>query len=71
MICIAYLLHCFASGRAPRAHTLGQLSEKLGLDLAAGNFTALGYLVVGIFVSSWPASLVLYRAMGYHKIGSA
>jgi len=58
---------------------LGLVAEKLGLsggiwssiDFAAGNFTALGYLVVGIFVASWLASLVIYRVMGYHKIGSA
>ena len=58
---------------------LGLVAEKLGLsggiwssiDFAAGNFTALGYLVVGIFVASWLASLAIYRVMGYHKIGSA
>jgi nickel/cobalt transporter (NiCoT) family protein len=58
---------------------LGLVAEKLGLtggiwnaiDFAAGNFTALGYLVIGIFVASWLASLAIYRVMGYHKIGSA
>jgi high-affinity nickel-transport protein len=58
---------------------LGLVAEKLSLnggiwssiDFAAGNFTALGYLVVVIFVASWFASLVIYRVMGYHKIGSA
>jgi high-affinity nickel-transport protein len=55
----------------------GLVAEKLGLsggiwssiDFTAGNFTALGYLVVGIFVASWLASFAIYRVMGYHKIG--
>jgi high-affinity nickel-transport protein len=58
---------------------LGLVAEKLSLtggiwsfiDSLAGNFTALGYLVVGIFVASWLASFVIYRMMGYHKVGSA
>jgi nickel/cobalt transporter (NiCoT) family protein len=58
---------------------LGLVAEKLGLgggrwssiDFAAGNFTALGCLVIGIFAVSWLASLVVYRVMGYRKIGSA
>jgi high-affinity nickel-transport protein len=58
---------------------LGLVAEKLGLtgsvwstiDFAAGNFTALGYLVIGIFMASWLASLVIYRVIGYHKISSA
>jgi nickel/cobalt transporter (NiCoT) family protein len=41
------------------------------IDFAVGNFTALGYLIVGLFVVSWLASLGIYRIMGYHKIGSA
>jgi high-affinity nickel-transport protein len=53
--------------------TLGLVAEKLGLtrgiwnaiDFAAGNLTALGYLVVGIFTASWLASLAIYRVMGY------
>jgi high-affinity nickel-transport protein len=57
---------------------LGLVAEKLGLtggtwsfiDILAGNFTALGYFVVGIFVASWLASLAIYRVMGYHKFGS-
>ena len=57
---------------------LGLIAEKLGLtggiwssiDFAAGNFTALGYLVVGIFVTSWLASFVIYRVMGYNKTRS-
>ena len=55
------------------------VAEKFGLaggvwsfiDVLAGNFTALGYVVVGVFVASWLASLGIYRIMGYHKIGSA
>jgi nickel/cobalt transporter (NiCoT) family protein len=58
---------------------LGLVAEKLGLtggvwssiEFVTGNFTALGYLVVGIFVASWLASFGIYRMMGYHKIGSA
>ncbi len=58
---------------------LGLVAEKLSLsggiwssiDFVAGNFTALGYLVVGVFAASWLASFVIYRVMGYHKIGSA
>jgi high-affinity nickel-transport protein len=58
---------------------LGLAADKLGLtggvwssiNFAAGNFTPLGYLVVGIFVTSWLASLAIYRVMGYRKIGSA
>jgi nickel/cobalt transporter (NiCoT) family protein len=55
---------------------LGLVAEKVGLtggiwsaiDFAAGNFTALGYLVVGIFMASWLASFAIYRVMGYNKI---
>jgi nickel/cobalt transporter (NiCoT) family protein len=58
---------------------LGLVADKLGLtggvwssvNFAAGNFIPLGYLVVGIFVTSWLASLAIYRVMGYRKIGSA
>jgi high-affinity nickel-transport protein len=58
---------------------LGLVAEKFdptgglwgAIDFAAGNFTALGYLIVGLFVVSWLASLAIYRVMGYHKIGSA
>jgi high-affinity nickel-transport protein len=57
----------------------GLVAEKLGLtggiwssiDTLAGNFAALGYLVVGIFVVSWLTPLTIYRVMGDHKIGSA
>jgi high-affinity nickel-transport protein len=58
---------------------LGLVAERLSLtggiwssiDFAAGNFTALGYLLIGIFVASWLASFAIYRIMGYDKIGSA
>ena len=58
---------------------LGLVAERLGLTggiwsvigFAAGNFTALGYLVVGIFVVSWLASLAIDRVMSHDKIGSA
>jgi high-affinity nickel-transport protein len=58
---------------------LGLVADKLGLtggvwssvNFAAGNFTPLGYVVVGIFLTSWLASLAIYRVMGYRKIGSA
>ena len=56
----------------------GLVAERLGLTggiwsaigSAAGNFTALGYLVVGIFVASWLVSFAIYRTMGYNKIRS-
>jgi hypothetical protein len=58
---------------------LGLVPERLGLTggiwsvigFAASNFTALGYLVDGIFVVSWLASLAIYRVMSYDMIGSA
>jgi len=58
---------------------LGLAVDKLGLTdgiwssigFAAGNFTALGYVVVGAFVATWLGSLVIYKVMGYDKIGSA
>jgi high-affinity nickel-transport protein len=37
----------------------------------AGNFTRARYLLVGIFVVSWLASLAIYRVMRHDKIGSA
>jgi nickel/cobalt transporter (NiCoT) family protein len=58
---------------------LGLAAEKLGLtgglwnaiDFAAGNFTALGCLVIGIFIASWLVSFAIYQVMAHHKIGSA
>jgi nickel/cobalt transporter (NiCoT) family protein len=41
------------------------------ITFAAENRTTLGYLVVGVFAASWLGSLVIYRAMGYDKTGSA
>jgi high-affinity nickel-transport protein len=54
-------------------------ADKLGLTggiwssiaFAVGNFTALGYVVVGVFVATWLGSLAIYKVMGYDKIGSA
>jgi nickel/cobalt transporter (NiCoT) family protein len=56
---------------------LALVREQLGLtggiwhsiDVAAGNFTALGCIVVGTFAASWLASLVIYRMMGYRRVG--
>ena len=55
---------------------LGTIGHKLGLDqgfwgmIAAlnGNFGALGYLVVGIFLMSWFVSALVYRMKGYDRI---
>src|SRR5215813_2548640 len=40
------------------------------IDIAVSNLAELGYLVIGIFAASWLISLAIYRAVGYHKIGS-
>jgi high-affinity nickel-transport protein len=40
-------------------------------EIAADHLGVLGYLVVGIFVASWLDSLVIYRAVGSDKTGSA
>jgi len=58
---------------------LGLVAQKFGLagglwdavNWAADNFGVLGYFVVGIFVTSWLVSFVIYRLMGYEKIHSA
>jgi high-affinity nickel-transport protein len=58
---------------------LGRGAEKLSLtggiwsfiDTLAGNFTALGYLVIGIFVVSWLTSLAICRVMGYPTVRSS
>jgi high-affinity nickel-transport protein len=58
---------------------LGLVAQRLGLVggiwdtavLVAGNFYLLGYLAIGAFVACWLASLMIYRALGSHKIGSA
>ncbi len=57
----------------------GLVAENLGLtgglwstaEIAADHLGAIGYLVIGIFVASWLVSLVIHRAMGSNKIGSA
>ena len=51
-------------------HSTVVVGAALLLALTAGNFSALGYLVVGIFAASWLA-LAIYRVMGYHEIGFA
>jgi high-affinity nickel-transport protein len=55
----------------PLGHSTVVIAAPLLLPLTAGNFIALGYLVVGIFAASWLTSLAIYRVMGYHEIGSA
>ena len=52
-------------------HSTVVIGAALLLALTAGNFTALGYLVVGIFAASWLTSLAIYRVIGYHEIGFA
>ena len=57
---------------------LGLVAERLGLEggvwdavnLASGNFGVLGYAIVAIFVASWLISFVIYRVMGYDKLGA-
>jgi high-affinity nickel permease len=39
--------------------------------VAGGHCDALGYLIVGVFAVSWLILFAIYRAMGYHKAGSA
>ena len=58
---------------------LGLVAGKLGLSggpwdivsTASGNLGMLGYVIVGLFVASWLLSMLVYRLMGYDKIGSA
>jgi high-affinity nickel-transport protein len=55
---------------------LGLISSKFGLDGGAWslinalneNFGALGYLIIGIFVVCWAASVVVYRLNRYDEI---
>jgi high-affinity nickel-transport protein len=55
---------------------LGLAEDKFGLkggswlmaDATAAGFGALGYVVVAVFLAAWLVSLVIYRAMGYHKM---
>jgi high-affinity nickel-transport protein len=56
---------------------LGLAAEKLGfsgglwdaVNAANKNIGALGYVIIAIFVASWLISFVVYRVMGYDKIG--
>jgi len=32
------------------------------------NFGMLGYIIIGIFVVSWLASVLIYRVNGYHEL---
>jgi len=58
---------------------LGLIAGKLGLagglwdiiNAASGNLGMFGYLIVALFVASWLLSMLVYRLMGYDKIGSA
>ena len=58
---------------------LGLVAERFGLeggvwDLvsgAAGNLGLIGYAIVALFATSWLVSFLVYRALGYHKIGPA
>ena len=55
---------------------LGLIVESLGLEgrlstlagAATDHLGALGYTAVAIFIATWVASFVIYRAMGYHKV---
>ena len=35
------------------------------------NFNNLGFIIIGVFIVSWIASFVIYRAKGYDKLGAA
>jgi nickel/cobalt transporter (NiCoT) family protein len=56
---------------------LGLLGEQLGLhgrfwagmDALNAHFGTLGYLIVGVFVAAWVASVVIYRLRGYDRPG--
>jgi high-affinity nickel-transport protein len=56
---------------------LGLIADQLGLtggvwnavNAANDNFGALGYAIIAIFVASWLVSFVVYRVMGYDKLG--
>jgi high-affinity nickel-transport protein len=57
----------------------GLVADKLGLagglwDLvraASGNLGLVGCVIIALFVASWLLSMLVYRLMGYDKIGSA
>jgi high-affinity nickel-transport protein len=56
--------------------TLGLIGDKLGFegsfwDMIAAlddNFGLLGYVIIGVFVMSWLASMILYRLKGYAQL---
>ena len=35
-----------------------------------GNFTTLGFIIVGVFVASWLVSLAVYKVMGYDELSA-
>jgi nickel/cobalt transporter (NiCoT) family protein len=57
---------------------LGLIGDKLRLQgsfwnaigTASGNFGALGYAFVALFLASWLVSFLIYRARGYDRIGT-
>ncbi len=53
----------------------GQLRLAGGLgtsvNAANGNLGTLSYVIIAVFVMSWGLSMLVYRLMGYDKIGSA
>jgi high-affinity nickel-transport protein len=38
------------------------------LNRATDNFGTLGFLIAGVFVVAWAASVVIYKARGYDEI---
>jgi high-affinity nickel-transport protein len=58
------------------AEALGLIADKFGLsggvwDAVSGvseHFGLLGYLIVGVFVLSWLASMLIYRVKGYDRL---
>jgi high-affinity nickel-transport protein len=58
---------------------LGLVAGKLGLagglwdivSAVSGNLGMLGYVIIALFVASWLLSMLVYRLMGYDKIGPA
>ncbi|MGH7042426.1 MAG: HoxN/HupN/NixA family nickel/cobalt transporter, partial [Acetobacteraceae bacterium] len=55
---------------------LGLIGDQFGLtgplwssmDVLNGNFGAIGYLIIGVFVVSWILSAVVYRLRGYDRL---
>ncbi|HVB16721.1 MAG TPA: HoxN/HupN/NixA family nickel/cobalt transporter [Stellaceae bacterium] len=56
---------------------LGLVADRLGLagglwdvvNAANDNLGTLGYVIIALFVASWVLSMLVYRLMGYDKIG--